>query len=59
MPVCIYTHTQGAAKGGQRKQFDHYFSFLVTVRSLFLTLLPLFSSLFAYGISKILRIRVP
>ena len=40
---------QGAAKGGQQKEFSHFFIFgtlLVTFWSLFLTLLSLFSSLF-------------
>ena len=46
-PLVVYN--QGAAKGGRQKEFDHFFVFgtlLVTFRSLFLTLLSPFSSLF-------------
>ena len=43
-------HLQGAAKGVRQKEFDHFFfvfgTLSVTFRSLFLTLLSLFSSLF-------------
>ena len=46
----IWNLNQGAAKGGRQKEFDHFFfvfgTLSATFRSLFLTLLSLFSSLF-------------
>ena len=46
-PVDMLAIYQGAAKGGQEKEFDHFFSFSGHFWSLFLMLLSLFSSLFA------------
>ena len=49
--LCLYLgwlhcKCQGAAKGVRQKEFDHFASFLGLFRSLFLTLLSVFSSLF-------------
>ena len=58
----IFRKSQGAAKIGRQKEFDHFFPFLVTFWSLSLTLLSLFSSLFCQtpfaGLGKVIFGRI-